>query len=246
MKNVKRTNKKGFTLSEMLIVVAIIVILSGATAIGIVSSINKAKQNAAKLEENNGDNFESEAMRDVFTAKGTLGSDVPNQTNVDTPSPTPAETTKAPTEEPTKTPTRAADPTSTPTPVPPTATPVPATATPTPAGGGDKVVGGVTVHGGYNTDMQNGVGVTKVTDKGNGAYDIDAHTSSNKITLSLTPIGGGKYKLSVTNGMQWMLQGMPGYSDSSGYNDFANGSVREINPDGVAWLQNKWGFSIGS
>ena len=246
MKNIKRTNKKGFTLSEMLIVIAIIVILSGATMIGVVSAVNKAKQNAAKLEENNGDNFESEAMRDVFTAKGTLGSDVPNQTNVDTPSPTPASDTSTPTPVPaTATPVPA---TATPTPVPATATPtpIPATATPTPAGGGDKVVGGVTVHGGYNTDMDNGVGVTKVTDKGNGAYDIDAHSSSNKITLSLTPIGGGKYKLSVTNGMQWMLSGMPGYSNSSGYNDFANGAVREINPDGVEWLQNKWGFSIGS
>ena len=96
MKKTKMINKKGFTLSELLMVIAIIVILSGATMIGVVSTINKTRENAAKLEENNGDNFESEAMMAVESAKGTAPSHVVNQEKVDTP--TPAETTKAPAE----------------------------------------------------------------------------------------------------------------------------------------------------
>ena len=101
MKKTKMINKKGFTLSELLMVIAIIVILSGATMIGVVSTINKTRENAAKLEENNGDNFESEAMVAVESAKGTAPSHVVNQEKVDTP--TPAETTQAPAET-TKTP----------------------------------------------------------------------------------------------------------------------------------------------
>lgn len=108
MKKTKMINKKGFTLSELLMVIAIIVILSGATMIGVVSTINKTRENAAKLEENNGDNFESEAMMAVESAKGTAPSHVVNQEKVDTPTPaettqTPAETTKTPAET-TKTP----------------------------------------------------------------------------------------------------------------------------------------------
>lgn len=101
MKKTKMINKKGFTLSELLMVIAIIVILSGATMIGVVSTINKTRENAAKLEENNGDNFESEAMVAVESAKGTVPSHVVNQESLDTP--TPAETTQAPAET-TKTP----------------------------------------------------------------------------------------------------------------------------------------------
>ena len=48
MKKTKMKNKKGFTLSELLMVIAIIVILSGATMIGVVSTINKTRENAAK------------------------------------------------------------------------------------------------------------------------------------------------------------------------------------------------------
>jgi prepilin-type N-terminal cleavage/methylation domain-containing protein len=58
-------NRKGFTLAEMMIVIAVIVILSGATAIGVVSWLNNAKNTAANLEANNGDNFEKEEMESI-------------------------------------------------------------------------------------------------------------------------------------------------------------------------------------
>lgn len=48
-----------------MIVIAVIVILSGATAIGVVSWLNNAKNTAANLEANNGDNFEKEEMESI-------------------------------------------------------------------------------------------------------------------------------------------------------------------------------------
>lgn len=67
-------NKKGFTLAEVMIVIAIIVILSGATAIGVVSWLNNAKNTAANLEANNGENFENEARESIRKIGGTAGS----------------------------------------------------------------------------------------------------------------------------------------------------------------------------
>ena len=49
MKKTKMINKKGFTLSELLMVIAIIVILSGATMIGVVS-IEEARKRAEEAE----------------------------------------------------------------------------------------------------------------------------------------------------------------------------------------------------
>ena len=67
----KMRNKKGFTLAEVLIVVAIIVILAGATAVGVVSWLNNAKNAQNNVLSNNGDNFENEARLAVETANGT-------------------------------------------------------------------------------------------------------------------------------------------------------------------------------
>lgn len=67
-------NRKGFTLAEMMIVIAIVVILSGATVIGVVSWLNNAKTTAANLEANNGDNFEKEEMESIKKIGGTAGS----------------------------------------------------------------------------------------------------------------------------------------------------------------------------
>ena len=51
-------NKKGFSLAELMIVIAIIVILSGATAVGVVSWVNKAQKTRENVELKNCDNFE--------------------------------------------------------------------------------------------------------------------------------------------------------------------------------------------
>jgi len=54
-----------------MIVIAVIVILSGATAIGVVSWLNNAKDTAADLEARNGENFENEARETVKNIAGS-------------------------------------------------------------------------------------------------------------------------------------------------------------------------------
>lgn len=77
MKNLLK-NKKGFTLAEILLVIAIIVILSGATVIGVASWVNQSKATADKLSHDAA-NFEPEANASIKAKKGTLGS-LPEET----------------------------------------------------------------------------------------------------------------------------------------------------------------------
>ena len=94
---IMKNNKKGFSLAEVMIVVAIMVILTGATAVGIVSWLNSAKSTAANLEQNNGDHFEESAINEIKKIAGTAGSHVVQQTKVNTPAVTQApEVTEAP------------------------------------------------------------------------------------------------------------------------------------------------------
>ena len=72
MKNLLK-NRKGFTLAEILLVVAIIAILSGATIIGVASWVNSSKQTAEQLTHNAAD-FEPGAYASVKAKKGTLPS----------------------------------------------------------------------------------------------------------------------------------------------------------------------------
>ena len=72
MKNLLK-NRKGFTLAEILLVVAIIAILSGATVIGVASWVNSSKQTAEQLTHNAAD-FEPGAYASVKAKKGTLPS----------------------------------------------------------------------------------------------------------------------------------------------------------------------------
>lgn len=193
-------NKKGFTLAEMLLVIGIIVILSGATAIGVISWVNNAKNTAANLEANNGDHFEQEALESVKKIAGTAGSHVINQTNLDTPAPT--------TPKPTTKPTQNND--NDPTPVPATPTPVPATPTPEPTpttapdngggnGGGNSGGGNVTVSSATTTQQGTSTpGVVSYSVSGNtvnvqlyaGNNNSDASSLTN---ITITKQKDGKY-----------------------------------------------------
>ena len=63
MHKVNKTSKKGFTLVEMMLVVAIILILAGILTAGIFSYISKANTAASKVESH--DNAASQAGSDV-------------------------------------------------------------------------------------------------------------------------------------------------------------------------------------
>ena len=244
MKNIKM-NKKGFTLSELLMVLAIIVILSGATAIGIVSSINKAKENAAKLEQNNGNNFESEAMEAVLTAKGTVGSDVVNQTSLDTPTPaettkTPAETTKKPAET-TRTPAE-----TTKAPAETTSTPVETTKAPEettkPASSTTANFG--TATNGFTGYYNNGnPGLMSLTASGSNGITIQItdgydnnNPSNDTCTATIVKKSDGNYYLTVNSGNGWVA-----WLVASGYNYSAD---YKLSSSDISNFQSKLGLKL--
>ena len=68
-----RVSKKGFTLTEIVLVIAVIVILSSASVIGIAATMNKAKTAELKLQAENGDNFEVVAWSKVNSIGEGLG-----------------------------------------------------------------------------------------------------------------------------------------------------------------------------
>ena len=60
-----RNGRRGFTLLEIVIVVAIIVILSSAAFLGVAATVNRASAAQENLSINNGENFESYARNQV-------------------------------------------------------------------------------------------------------------------------------------------------------------------------------------
>lgn len=60
-----RNGRRGFTLLEIVIVVAIIVILSTGAFLGVAATVNRASDAQARLEANNGENFEAYARNQV-------------------------------------------------------------------------------------------------------------------------------------------------------------------------------------
>ena len=244
MKKTKMINKKGFTLSELLMVIAIIVILSGATMIGVVSTINKTRENAAKLEENNGDNFESEAMVAVESAKGTVPSHVVNQEKVDTPTPAettkaPAETTKAPAET-TKAPAETTKAPAETTKAPAETTKAPAETTKAPSGGTTANFG--TATNGFTGYYNNGnPGLMSLTASGSDAITIrvtdgwDNHNPDNDTVTVTIKKKDGKYYMTVNSGNGWVATQVTGYNYQGEY---------QLSSSDISNLQSKLGLKL--
>jgi prepilin-type N-terminal cleavage/methylation domain-containing protein len=126
-----KNSKKGFTLTEVLIVTAIIVILSGAAIAGIAVTVSNAKERGEKIQASQGVNWESEAVLKVKKTKIELGNEQFYEESADTPTPTGAATDKlesTPTSTPASTPKPTTTPASTPKPTTtPASTPKPTT-----------------------------------------------------------------------------------------------------------------------
>lgn len=60
-----RKSRRGFTLLEIVIVVAIIVIVAGAAFLGVTVTLTRANDARNQLKENNGDNFEVDARNEI-------------------------------------------------------------------------------------------------------------------------------------------------------------------------------------
>ena len=68
-----RNGKRGFTLTEIVLVIAIVVILSSVSVVGIAATLSKAQNAQAKLQAENGDNFEVVAWSKVNSIGTGLG-----------------------------------------------------------------------------------------------------------------------------------------------------------------------------
>ena len=60
-----RKSRRGFTLLEIVIVVAIIVIVAGAAFLGVTVTLKRATDARNQLKKNNGDNFEVDARNEI-------------------------------------------------------------------------------------------------------------------------------------------------------------------------------------
>ncbi|MBQ7627907.1 MAG: prepilin-type N-terminal cleavage/methylation domain-containing protein [Clostridiales bacterium] len=83
-----KNSKKGFTLTEILIVTAIIVILSGAAIAGVAVTIANANERGQHIQQQQGVNWESEAVLKVKNTKIELGNEQIYEESADTPTPT--------------------------------------------------------------------------------------------------------------------------------------------------------------
>ena len=77
-----RNGRRGFTLLEMVIVIAIIVILSSAAVFGVATTLNRAHAGQAELKAHNGNNFEAAARNKVrsYGANSVDWSTIPKYT----------------------------------------------------------------------------------------------------------------------------------------------------------------------
>ncbi len=122
-----KKSKKGFTLTELMIVVAIIVIISAAGMAGIAIAVQDADKRGQKIQQLHGEgNWEAAANQKIKDNVPTLGPQDVYEESLDTPStstPTPTATDK-PESTPTSTPASTPKPTTTPASTPkPTTTP---------------------------------------------------------------------------------------------------------------------------
>ncbi|MBR6210409.1 MAG: prepilin-type N-terminal cleavage/methylation domain-containing protein [Clostridiales bacterium] len=83
-----KNSKKGFTLTEVLIVTAIIVIVSGAAIAGIAVTVANANERGQNFQAQQGENWESAAVLKVKNTKIELDNEQTYEESADTPAPT--------------------------------------------------------------------------------------------------------------------------------------------------------------
>ena len=82
-----KNSKKGFTLTEILIVTAIIVIVSGAAIAGIAVTVANAQKRGQNFQAQQGENWESAAVLKVKNTKIELGNEQFYEESAGTPTP---------------------------------------------------------------------------------------------------------------------------------------------------------------
>lgn len=241
-----RNSKRGFTLSEILIVTAIIVIVSAAAFTGVAITLSRARDTQKNLKENNGDNFEVAARSEVDAINENAAdfAEIPTYKPKDSESSEESSDESSDNSESTNGGGNGAEP-NTPTPKPtatptpkPTATPLPSP-TPKPAGG-STTVGNVTVTLVPKGEHQRGV--------------VSVSGSGNKQTLVLQSSDGwcpDNAEFTITkNGSSYTLT-VPEHDfryqlDQNLFKDlYKTYTYNNLNNDQINYLKNTWGIQLG-
>jgi prepilin-type N-terminal cleavage/methylation domain-containing protein len=235
-----RVSKRGFTLTEIIIVVAIMVIIASAAFVGVAVVLENARKNSDDVKAKHGRDesgkelFEAEAWEEIdeLTKDAANFFDVsmykPVHTNTPMPSPTP---TDAPSEgdDSSTSPTPTTKPSATSTPLP-TSTTAPTPTTGSTGGGG---TGFATANNGYVDYYNNGKpGVMNITSTGDNTVTVVFTDGWNNntpdrdtVTVSITKTNN-TYTMKVIDGNGWVATQVTGYNYEGTYtlssNDITN------------------------
>jgi prepilin-type N-terminal cleavage/methylation domain-containing protein len=257
-----KNSKKGFTLSEVLIVVAIIVIVSAAGMAGIAIAVQDANARGEKIQQLHGEgNWEAEANQKIKENVPVAGDDEVLEESLDTPAPTAGATSDSETlDEGTPTPTAGSGSAGTGTDSGSTGTgtgggttdaDTGSTGTGTgtgsgsssstdvitdaPGGNSGSTGGGVTATNGLVTS---GKGVSALTSSSSGVTTVTVQNDNwNKATFTITDTGDG-YELNFTGDNKYIL-------DQNVFKDMWKGESYTLNSDQINYLKNTYGLSIG-
>ena len=253
-----KNSKKGFTLSEVLIVVAIIVIVSAAGMAGIAIAVQDANARGEKIQQLHGEgNWEAEANQKIKENVPVAGNDEVLEESLDTPAPTAGATSDSETlDEGTPTPTAGSSSTGTDSGSTGTGTGTGSTDTNTgstgtntgsgsssstdvitdaPGGNSGSTGGGVTATNGLVTS---GKGVSALTSSSSGVTTVTVQNDNwNKATFTVTDTGDG-YELNFTGDNKYIL-------DQNVFKDMWKGEPYTLNSDQINYLKNTYGLSIG-
>lgn len=238
------SSKRGFTLTEILIVTAIVVIVSAAAFAGVAITLSRARETQKNLKENNGDNFENAARSEV----DAINKDAADFAEIPSYKPKDSEATEESSEdessdEDTNGGGGDVDPKDTPTPLPtntPTPKPSETSATTTAhSGGGPTTVGHVTTTLVPQYSKQQGV--VSVSGTGNTQtlvlQNADGWCPDNaEFTITKTNSG---YTLTVPNhDFRYQM-------DQNLFKDlYKTYTYTNLNSDQINYLKNSWGIEL--
>ena len=230
-----KKNMRGFTLMEMVVVIAMIVFLSAAVVTGVVQYVNRANERSEQIRQHNIEYGVGQSNADACLQGFSRDTKAPAATSntsvivtapsggggggggapapVD-PDPTPADPTPAAPAEPDPTPA------------------VPAEPDPTPAAGG-----GVSAPGGF-TQNNNDKGVASIVNSSDGKTQtvVIQNNVWNQAGFTITK-NGSSYTLNFTSGNKYIV-------DSNVFKDLWKGDPYVLTPEQMAYLTNNYGLQF--
>ncbi len=239
-----RFNKRGFTLTEILIVVSIIIIVSAAAFVGVAVTLKNSEETNKRLKnEHDVGLFESEAWKKVKsygadqdpgdtsgtyipeegTSESTVSTEEETSANIPSEESTEGSTSSESSEEPAETTKKG---------------------TPSDSLTGPKTVGPYTASNGYVTPGDNCPrGVVSMSESGEVVL-CEGSNNTEKITLKRND--DGSYDMTIDSGSPWVFQQQYGDNPYPGFPGFkwGNWNVKNLSGEQKAWLSDKYGLEL--